>query len=84
LQEQIDYKNITNDDVLGDEIPRSQQDDLCLLCYQLLEITPSVGTTLLIFFEYLLYSDRKGTLTTAMTDKMFMKMKCSVYVGHVI
>ncbi|XP_078180704.1 uncharacterized protein LOC144574585 isoform X2 [Carex rostrata] len=42
-EEQIDNRNITNDDVLGDEIPPNLQDTLCALCYRLLELTPPHG-----------------------------------------
>ncbi|KAJ3688981.1 hypothetical protein LUZ61_018145 [Rhynchospora tenuis] len=38
--DQIDNKNITNDDVLGDAIPYDQQEALRVLCYRLLELPP--------------------------------------------
>ncbi|XP_078158081.1 uncharacterized protein LOC144553751 [Carex rostrata] len=41
--EQIDNKNITNDDTLGDEIPGALQDILRQICYRLLEITSPHG-----------------------------------------
>ncbi|KAG1363396.1 mRNA-capping enzyme [Cocos nucifera] len=40
--EHMENKIITNDDVLGDAIPYDQQDSLRLICYQLLDLTPSV------------------------------------------
>lgn len=42
LQEQVEKKLITNDDVLGDPIPHDQQDAMRLICYQLFDLTPSV------------------------------------------
>ncbi|XP_072967023.1 uncharacterized protein [Typha angustifolia] len=41
LHEQMENKNITNDDVLGDAIPYGQQDALRHLCYRLLELIPT-------------------------------------------
>ncbi|KAJ4778570.1 mRNA-capping enzyme [Rhynchospora pubera] len=38
--DQLDNKNITNDDVLGDAIPYDQQEALRFLCYRLLELPP--------------------------------------------
>ena len=42
LQEHVDPKLITNDDVLGDPIPYDQQDSMRQMCYQLFDLTPSV------------------------------------------
>ncbi|KAF3334263.1 mRNA-capping enzyme-like protein [Carex littledalei] len=41
--EQIDNKNITNDDELGDKVPGVLQNILGQICYRLLEITPPHG-----------------------------------------
>ncbi|XP_008787727.1 mRNA-capping enzyme-like [Phoenix dactylifera] len=38
----MENKIITNDDVLGDAIPYDQQDSMRQICYQLLDLTPSV------------------------------------------
>jgi hypothetical protein len=38
LQNESEDKVITNDDVLGDEVPYDQQEALRVLCYRLLEM----------------------------------------------
>jgi hypothetical protein len=38
LQNESEDKIITNDDVLGDEVPYDQQEALRVLCYRLLEM----------------------------------------------
>ena len=38
LQNESEDKVITNDDVLGDEVPYDQQEALRILCYRLLEM----------------------------------------------
>ncbi|KAG6527739.1 hypothetical protein ZIOFF_009865 [Zingiber officinale] len=40
LKENVDIKILTNDDVLGDAIPYDQQDAMCHLCYQFLDLMP--------------------------------------------
>lgn len=49
LQEGMDNKVLTNDDVLGDAIPYDQQDAMRHLCYQFLDLMPP---TVLIFWHY--------------------------------
>ncbi|KAG6480244.1 hypothetical protein ZIOFF_063724 [Zingiber officinale] len=39
-KENVDIKILTNDDVLGDAIPYDQQDAMCHLCYQFLDLMP--------------------------------------------
>ncbi|KAG6470338.1 hypothetical protein ZIOFF_071403 [Zingiber officinale] len=39
-KENVDIKILTNDDVLGDVIPYDQQDAMCHLCYQFLDLMP--------------------------------------------
>jgi NAD-dependent dihydropyrimidine dehydrogenase PreA subunit len=43
LQNEVEDKVITNDDVLGDAVPYDQQDALRVVCYRLLEMPPVRG-----------------------------------------
>lgn len=40
MQNEVEDKVITNDDVLGDAVPYDQQDALRVVCYRLLEMPP--------------------------------------------
>ncbi|KAG6511030.1 hypothetical protein ZIOFF_029079 [Zingiber officinale] len=45
VEENVDIKILTNDDVLGDAIPYDQQDAMRHLCYQFLDLMPPTGRT---------------------------------------
>lgn len=59
LQNESEDKVITNDDVLGDEVPYDQQEALRVLCYRLLEM-PLVSRLFLLLMNilYIMYSFR--------------------------